>query len=108
MADNRTGEAALAFAIVCLLRHVPGKRATMEAIREGLPGYVRFTKGDRAKNPVRRGEPFWHQIIRNVRSHGTGRSYGLRAISGGFALEAKPAKHAVVRLRALAKEARAS
>lgn len=103
---NRTSEAEIALAIVRVLRRAADKRATMEEIRAGVPRVVRLTKGDRAESTTRPGEPLWHQVVRNVRSHNSGRKYGLRNCPGGFVLESKPAQHVKVRLAGLAGEAR--
>jgi hypothetical protein len=105
MIEKRTSESIMALAIVRFLRRTPDKRATIGEIVEALPRWSRLTKADRERSPSRPSEHRWEQTVRNVRSHNAGRKYGLRAIEGGFALDARPAAHAVARLREMAREA---
>jgi hypothetical protein len=103
---KRTSERTIAAAIVTILRRHRDKRATIAEIVEAIPAYVNLTRGDLAQSPSRPGERRFEQIIRNVRSHSTGSEYGLRAISGGFALASKPAARVVARVADIRREAR--
>lgn len=38
------------------------------AYRE-MPGYVRLSPGNLALSQIRSGEPMWHQLVRNIKSH---------------------------------------
>lgn len=43
--------------------------ATFNKCRADIPGLVKLTKGDLAPSGTRPGEPMWHQIVRNIKSH---------------------------------------
>lgn len=47
----------------------PKGLATFNKCRVDIPGHVRLTAGDLAASGTRPGEPMWHQIVRNIRSH---------------------------------------
>lgn len=43
--------------------------ATFNRCRAEVPTHVRLTSTERTLSSTRRGEPMWHQIVRNIRSH---------------------------------------
>lgn len=43
--------------------------ASFNACRAKIPGLVNLTAADQAPSPTRPGEPMWHQIVRNIKSH---------------------------------------
>tara|TARA_R110002033_G_scaffold169908_1_gene211733 strand:- start:623 stop:922 length:300 start_codon:yes stop_codon:yes gene_type:complete len=43
--------------------------ATFHAIRKEIPHHVKLDAGNLAASNTRHGEPMWHQIARNVKSH---------------------------------------
>jgi hypothetical protein len=45
--------------------------ASYSRLRREIPRHVRLTAGDLAMSSVRKGEPMWHQIFRNIKSHFT-------------------------------------
>lgn len=47
----------------------PKGLATFNKCRSDIPSHVRLTAGDRAPSSTRPGEPMWHQIVRNIKSH---------------------------------------
>jgi hypothetical protein len=42
---------------------------TFNRARAELPTLVKFSPADLAQSVTRPGEPMWHQLIRNIRSH---------------------------------------
>lgn len=65
----RTGEQEIAIAIMRIADAQPNSTATFDRIRTRLPGIVNLTQDDWVESQTRPGEPLWHQIIRNIRSH---------------------------------------
>jgi hypothetical protein len=47
----------------------PKGLATFNRCRSDIPSLVRLTAGDLAPSSTRPGEPMWHQIVRNIKSH---------------------------------------
>lgn len=47
----------------------PKGLATYNACRANIPNHVKLTAGDLAPSTTRPGEPMWHQIMRNIKSH---------------------------------------
>jgi hypothetical protein len=47
----------------------PKGLATFNSCRVQIPGLVSLTADDLAPSPTRPGEPMWHQIVRNIKSH---------------------------------------
>lgn len=43
--------------------------ATFNKCRSDIPGMVKLTPADLAPSATRPGEPMWHQIVRNIKSH---------------------------------------
>lgn len=43
--------------------------ATFNRCRREIPGFVRLNSADNAPSQTRPGEPMWHQIVRNIKSH---------------------------------------
>lgn len=43
--------------------------ATFSACRAQIPSLVALTSDDLAPSSTRLGEPMWHQIVRNIKSH---------------------------------------
>ncbi len=43
--------------------------ATFKRLYSELPKYVALTKDDWVPSTTRNGEPMWHQIVRNIKSH---------------------------------------
>jgi hypothetical protein len=104
--ERRTSESKMALAITRILRRAPEHKLTMADIRHMVPRFVRLTAADRAESPTRPGEELWMQVIRNIRSHGSGRQYGLRVIPGGFALTVNPSAAVVERLTQITADAK--
>lgn len=47
----------------------PKGLASFRRCRIEIPNYVALTAGDSAPSTTRPGEPMWHQIVRNIKSH---------------------------------------
>lgn len=45
--------------------------ATFKRCRAQIPNIVKLTADDLADSTTRKGEPMWHQIVRNIKSHST-------------------------------------
>jgi hypothetical protein len=43
--------------------------ATLRRCKVDIPKYVKITAAENAPSQTRPGEPMWHQIIRNIKSH---------------------------------------
>lgn len=43
--------------------------ATFSRCRREIPGLVRLNAANNAPSQTRPGEPMWHQIVRNIKSH---------------------------------------
>jgi hypothetical protein len=49
----------------------PNGIATFHRLRIEIPSYIALTADDLLPSSTRNGEPMWHQIIRNIKSHST-------------------------------------
>lgn len=47
----------------------PKGMASFNQCRKEIPNYVNLTAADLAPSSTRPGEPMWHQIVRNIKSH---------------------------------------
>lgn len=47
----------------------PKGRATFKRCRAEIPAVVNLNAAELAPSTTRRGEPMWHQIVRNIKSH---------------------------------------
>lgn len=45
--------------------------ATFRRLRKEIPSVVKLNDADLAPSATRPGEPMWHQIVRNIKSHHT-------------------------------------
>ena len=104
---RRTSEREIACAIIAFLQTTKSRRATIAAIVASLPTFIKLSRADCAKSETRPGEPLWHQVVRNVRSHKSGERYGLIAIEGGFRLAPQPRAAVRHHVASIAYEARA-
>ncbi len=49
----------------------PNGIVSYDDLRARIPAMVKLDAGDTAPSQVRLGEPMWHQIFRNIKSHST-------------------------------------
>lgn len=63
-AEERISKGVLAIAAAN-----PNGVATFRRCRVEIPNYVALTAADLAPSATRPGEPMWHQIVRNIKSH---------------------------------------
>lgn len=49
----------------------PSGTATFYRCRSEVPKLVALTAAELAPSKTRRGEPMWHQFVRNIKSHST-------------------------------------
>jgi hypothetical protein len=103
---KRTSEKRIALAIRTLLARRADKRMTLDELRQQLPRVLHLTKADKATSASRPTEPKWHQVFRNLRSHGSAPDYGLRITPDGFALATKVPAYVTAKLREIAAERR--
>jgi hypothetical protein len=46
-----------------------GGLCTFKRAYREIPTYVTLSATNAAPSPTRRGEPMWHQLVRNIKSH---------------------------------------
>lgn len=66
---TRVTENDVALAIVKIASARPDGQCTFDRARSEVPNYVNLDPQDLAMSSTRQGEPMWHQLIRNIRSH---------------------------------------
>jgi len=64
-----TTENEIAFAIMQIAVKQSNGRATFHRLRKEIPIYINLSASDTRPSLTRNGEPMWHQIVRNVKSH---------------------------------------
>ena len=65
----RATEDDIAFAVLRIAAGRIDNLCTFNRARQEIPNLVKLSAGDLAPSQTRRGEPMWHQLIRNIRSH---------------------------------------
>ena len=65
----RATENDVALGVLRIAAARPDGLCTFNRARAELPNLVNFNAADRAPSATRPGEPMWHQLIRNIRSH---------------------------------------
>lgn len=65
----RATENDVALAVLRIAAAQPNEICTFNRARQSVPNFVNLTPGDVAPSVTRPGEPMWHQLIRNIRSH---------------------------------------
>lgn len=68
MAGN-AGESNVAVAVMRIADAQTSGLATFSKSRKDVPGLVQLSAADLAPSQTRRGEPMWHQIVRNIKCH---------------------------------------
>ena len=66
---SRAGEDRIAVGVLSIANEHPKGICSYRAARSELPNRVELTAGDLAPSQTRPGEPMWHQIVRNIKSH---------------------------------------
>ena len=66
-----TSEDRIALGVLCIADAQPNGLATFRRLRVQIPTVVRLNAADLAPSQTRPGEPMWHQIVRNIKSHHT-------------------------------------
>jgi hypothetical protein len=66
---SRATEDDIAQCVARIAKGRPDKLCTFARAKSQIPGMIHLTKGDLELSTVRRGEPMWHQLIRNIKSH---------------------------------------
>ncbi len=51
--------------------------ATFNRLRKDIPSVVKLDAADLAPSTTRPGEPMWHQIVRNIKSHHADEGYAI-------------------------------
>ena len=65
----KTTENTIAEAVLRIAAKQPNGIATFHRLRKEIPHLVALTGDDLAPSTTRYGEPMWHQIMRNIKSH---------------------------------------
>lgn len=63
------GESAIAFGVLQIAAASGNGIATYAQCKKELPKLIKLTSDDKAMSSTRPGEPMWHQLIRNIKSH---------------------------------------
>jgi len=64
-----TTENEIAFGVLQIAATQTTDIASFQKLRKEIPNYVSLTDADWEPSITRNGEPMWHQIVRNVKSH---------------------------------------
>ena len=67
----RATENDVALAVLRIASAQPNGICTFNRARFEVPNYVNFSPADLRGSATRPGEPMWHQLIRNIKSHHT-------------------------------------
>jgi hypothetical protein len=65
----RAGEERIAAGVLSIANDHQKGLCSFRAARSEIPNRVNLTAGDLAPSQTRPGEPMWHQIVRNIKSH---------------------------------------
>jgi hypothetical protein len=66
---GNAGEGNVAIGVMRIADRQANKVATFNRCRKEIPSTVNLTAADLAPSHTRPGEPMWHQIVRNIKSH---------------------------------------
>lgn len=64
-----TSEHEIAKAVIKVAASTRSGIATFKRLYEEIPNHVTLSRYDLAPSVTRNGEPMWHQIVRNIKSH---------------------------------------
>lgn len=67
----RANERRIGVAIMKIAASQPNSVATFPRIKKEVPNLINLSQEDWAPSKTRNGEPMWHQIVRNIKSHYT-------------------------------------
>lgn len=59
----------IAVGVMCIAAGRPGGICTFKRAYREIPTRVRLSAGNQALSATRPGEPMWHQLVRNIKSH---------------------------------------
>lgn len=62
-------EQEIAQGVMLIAAQQPNGVATFRRCRTEMPAIVALNAGNNAPSITRSGEPMWHQIVRNIKSH---------------------------------------
>jgi hypothetical protein len=80
---NRTSEAEISIAALCVARDRPDGRVTTARLKKMIPDYIKLTQDDWAGSGTRPNEALWQQIVGNIVSH---RTTEANIIAEGYAI----------------------
>jgi hypothetical protein len=66
---SKDAEERISIGVLKIAATHPKGLATFNGCRANIPINVKLTAGDLAASTTRPGEPMWHQIVRNIKSH---------------------------------------
>ena len=64
-------EDKIAMGVIRIAAAQPNGIASFHRLRKEIPGVVKLSASESAPSSTRPGEPMWHQIVRNIKSHCT-------------------------------------
>lgn len=64
-----TNEHLIAKAVIEIASNQKNGIATFRRLYSDIPKHIALSAGDLAPSKTRNGEPMWHQIVRNIKSH---------------------------------------
>lgn len=64
-----TSEHEIAKAVIQIAASTKNGIATFKRLYQDIPNHVKLSSDDWAPSVTRNGEPMWHQIVRNIKSH---------------------------------------
>ena len=64
-----TSETEIAEVVLRVAAQQPNRVASHRRLRKEVPNLIKLTPADLAPSATRNGEPMWHQIVRNIKSH---------------------------------------
>ena len=65
----KDAEERISKGVLAIAASNPNGLASFRRCRAEIPNHVKLTAADLAPSTTRPGEPMWHQIVRNIKSH---------------------------------------
>jgi len=66
---TKDAEERISRGVLILAASHPSRIASYNRCRKEIPNIVKLTPTELAPSATRPGEPMWHQIVRNIKSH---------------------------------------
>ena len=59
----------IANAVIAIANAQPSRICTFKRAYRDIPSHIALDANNLAASPTRRGEPMWHQLVRNIKCH---------------------------------------